>query len=228
MAKINELVYDVREAVEQFSSDSDLDNRYIIYLYNIKRAKYLRQDLNNFQKSWDNSIMQTFCVPMEIVSAETCSRNLECTRILRSKVPLPKAIELTDKVAISRVKPTNITSLPFTFLSLERGLYFNKSRFPKSIYAFIDTDNYLYAVSENESMFLINCITVSGIFEDPLSLQEFKDCCDCKDSNVCFDPLESEYPLQPHYIDLIKNEIVNEVLRKLEIPQDKNNNARED
>ena len=50
MAKFNEIIYDVREAVKQYSDDSELDDRYIKYLYNNKRSKYLRQDLNNYSK----------------------------------------------------------------------------------------------------------------------------------------------------------------------------------
>jgi len=73
MAKFEELAYDIREAVKAFSDDTELDNRYILYLYNIKRAKYLKQDLNNYQKTIDNSIKQTFCLDLEVVSANECS-----------------------------------------------------------------------------------------------------------------------------------------------------------
>lgn len=229
MATVAEIIYDVREMLEQYSDDSDIDNRYILYLYNIKRAKYLRQDLNNFQKSRDNSIMQSFCLSMEKVSSDKCNRDLKCSYILRSKKPIPKPIELHDRVAITRVKPTNRKSLPFTFTTLERAIYYSNSKFPNSIYSFIDTDGHLYVVSNNESHVLIDCIDVTGIFEDPISLKDYKNCCDCKDSNesTCFDEQTSEYPLQPHYIDLIKGEIANDLLNKLQTPQDIINNAKE-
>lgn len=51
MSKVNEIIYDVREAVRQTTDDTDISDRYILYLYNIKRSKYLRQDLNNLQKT---------------------------------------------------------------------------------------------------------------------------------------------------------------------------------
>ena len=56
MSKVNEIIYDVREAVRQTVDDSDISDRYILYLYNIKRSKYLRQDLNNLLKTIDISI----------------------------------------------------------------------------------------------------------------------------------------------------------------------------
>ena len=35
MAKVNEIIYDVREAIRQTTDDTDISDRYILYLYNI-------------------------------------------------------------------------------------------------------------------------------------------------------------------------------------------------
>ena len=67
MATTAEIIYDVREAIRQTTDDTDISDRYILYLYNIKRSKYLRQDLNNLQKTIDISILQTLCMELEEV-----------------------------------------------------------------------------------------------------------------------------------------------------------------
>ena len=65
---LNKLIFDVREYLKQYNNDSDLDDRYITYLYGIKRAKYLRQELNNFQRTTDITSTQTLCLKLEEVS----------------------------------------------------------------------------------------------------------------------------------------------------------------
>jgi hypothetical protein len=227
MAKLNEIVYDIREALKEFSDDSEIDNRHLIYLINTKRAKYLRQDLNNFQKVTDTSIQQTFCLELEVTSANQCGLDLGCNKIIRTKKPLPTAIELHTKPAITKIKPTNRIAAPFNFITRDKAPMLEYAPFNKSVYAFIDNDYHIYLISKGDAVNLLDCITVSGIFENPLKLSEYKTCCGCVDgeAEVCYNEEESEYPLQPHYVDLIKSEIVNDLLKLKQIPEDKINDA---
>jgi len=226
MAKLNEIVYDVREAIKEFTDDSEIDDRYIAYLYNIKRAKYLRQDLNNYQKTTDNSIKQTFCIGVEEVNAAECGVEYNCETLLRTKMTIPTPIELSSKAAITSVKPSTKLAKPFNFISREKAHWIEGSSFSGSVYAFLDTDGYVYLYSTSDGYKLLECITITGIFENPLELKEFPDCCDCTAAeSPCYDEDESEYPLQPHYIDLIRREIIAEFVQEKQIPEDKENDA---
>lgn len=225
MAKIDELIYSVKEAVNEYSDDTELDNRYIIYLYNIKRAKYLRQDLNRYERTTDISAQQTFCIKLEEVDANECSVDFDCEKILRSTVKIPKPIDLHTKVALTQVKPTNIISLPFNFISKERAIYIANAPFSKAVYTFYDPNGYIYVYSRSDIK-MLDCMTITGVFENPLELKNFKNCCDCTDiSESCFDESTTEYPLQAHLIDLIKNEIIQEIINKKKLPEDKENDA---
>lgn len=222
MPKLSELIYDIRESVKQFTDDSELDNRYIEYLYKIKRAKYLRQDLNNFQKAIDNSVKQTLCLEMELVDDSECRAG--CTKILRSKVTLPKLLELHTKSSITNVKSTDRVALPFNFTTKDKLAYLEGSRYNRAMYAFLDTDNYLYVTSKNESYKLLDCLTITGVFEDPTELENYKNCCSCEDiESVCY-TIDSEFPIQPRFIDLIRNEIIQQLITGIQIPEDKENN----
>ena len=227
MAKFNEIIYDVREAVKQYSDDSELDDRYIKYLYNNKRSKYLRQDLNNYLKTIDNSIQQTFCLELEEVSVTECSLNIDCETLLRTKQVLPKPLELHTKTALTKIKPPNRIGVPFNFITKEQIIMLDGAPFPNSIYAFLDVDNRIYLYSKSISYKLLDCLSVTGVFENPSELSNYSTCCGCDDSNICFDEAESEYPLQPHYIDIIREELVQMLVRKLQIPEDKNNNSND-
>lgn len=222
------LVYDVREHLKQYTNDSELDDRYILYLYGIKRSKYIRQDLNNIQRSVDAVITQTLCLELEEVSVLQCGLDLDCETIVRTKRPIPKPIELHIKSAITSVRPIKRISPSFNFISKERAVFSQYSVFNKGIYAFLDNDMHIYFVSQLDTLSLIDCISITAIFEDPLALADYKNCCGCDDEVKCFDLLKSEYPLQPHYIDLIKNEIVDELVNKLKIPEDTENNSDND
>lgn len=225
MAKVNEIIYDVREALNAFSDDYEVDDRYILYLYDIKRAKYLRQDINNYQKTIDNSVKQTICLGMEEVDGNECSIDYSCGTILRSKQSIPRPIEAHTKVAITKVKPVTRIGVPFSFISKDKAPFIENSPFPNALYAFLDVDNYIYVYSKSESYKLLDCITVTGVFEDPTSLSTYSTCCNCEESSACFDINESDYPLQPHYIDVIREEIIKDLIRSMQIPEDKVNNS---
>lgn len=224
MAKLEELIYDVREALNEFSDDSEIDNRYITYLYNIKRAKYLRQELNNMHRRIDLSIQQSVCLSLELVSGDEC--NDDCPKILRSTLPVPQPLELHTKPAIISVKPTTKISVPFNFVSKQKIAYIEGAPFGTSLYSFIDEDGYLYVYSLSEAYKLLKCVTVVGVFEDPLDLANYPACCDCTAfENPCYNEMTDEYPLQPHMIDLISKEIVKDLITKKQVIEDTENNA---
>lgn len=226
MALLKELIYDVREAVREYQDDSELDNRYITYLYNIKRAKYLRRELNNYSRSIDNSSQQTLCLSMELVDGDDCGD--DCPKLLRSTLVLPKPLELHSKVAIARVRPSNKISIPFNFITKERIAFIEGTSFVDSLYAFIDTDNYLYVYSLGDGYKLLDCVTVTGVFEDPISLADYPACCDCTAfTNPCYNELEDDYPLPPHFIDVIREEIVKDIVRTMTINEDKENDSND-
>lgn len=218
------MVFSVLEDLKLYTEDSDLSYEYITYLYGIKRSKYIRQDLNNFQKTTDLSITQTLCLELENVSVNECGLDFDCETIIRSKQPLPKLIDLHLKSAIISIKSTNKLSIPFSFTTKQKAVYNQHSKF-KTITSFLDNDGYIYVVSDNIETKLIDCITVTGIFEDPIELSKYKKCCNCDNNNICFDEMLSDYPLQAHYIDLIKNEIVKERIDLLRLKEDTENNS---
>lgn len=222
-----QLTYSVREGVRQYTDDSDISDRYIMYLFNLKRSKYLRNDLNNLQKTIDQSVLQQLCLELEEVSANECGITEDCGTIMRTKKKLPSPLELHLKSAIVHIRPTNRIAVPFNFVNKERAIFSKYSAFSQSIYAFLDTDDYIYLVSESNAVKLIECISVSAIFEDPLLLKDYINCCGCQIPKPCYDPLTTEYPLQAHHVDNITEEIIKMLVRRLQIPEDENNNAND-
>lgn len=225
---ISKLIYDVREALKEYSDDTELSDSYIIYLYDIKRSKYLRQDINNSQRTIDISVLQSLCLELEEVNINECGVELGCETIIRTKQAIPTPLQLHTKTALTRVSPADRISKPFNLISREKAVYAFGAPFPNSIYAFLHNDNHIYLTSKGNGLSLLECINVTGVFENPLDLVNYKNCCSCDEStisNVCFDIETTDYPIQPHYIDIIKNEIVNELARLNVIKEDKTNDS---
>ena len=225
---LSKLIYDIREYLKQYNNDSDIDDRYITYLYGIKRSKYLRQELNNFQRTTDITSTQTLCLGLEEIPINQCNIDFDCETIVRTKYPIPKPLELHIKSALTAVRSTNRISVPFSFVTKERALYSMHSSFNNGIFAFLDNDLHIYFISKLDTLKLIECITVTGIFEDPLELLNYTNCCGCNDASPCFDLDTVDYPLQPHYIDLIRGEIVQDLTSKFKIPEDNQNDSEDD
>ncbi len=224
---LERIIYDVREQLKLFTDDFEIDDRYIIHLFNIKRAKYLRQELNNYQRTTDVSVKQTLCLGLEKVTSNQCGLDYECGYILRTVREIPQPLELHIKSAITSVRPTNRIELPFNFVTKEKGIYSKYSPFNKAVFAFLDVDKHIYVVSTNDAVNMLECLTVTGVFEDPLDLKNYLDCCSCEDAKPCFDELKTDYPLQPHYVDLIKGEIIKELAARFNIPEDKENDSND-
>lgn len=224
---VEKLIYDIRESLKQYMNDSEIDDRYILYLYDIKRAKYLRQELNNYQRTTDITATQTLCLELEEVSVLQCGIDLDCETIIRTKQPIPKPLELHSKSSITSVRPIKRISPSFNFTTKERAIFSKHSPIKNSIFAFLDNDLYIYLLSDLDTIKMMNCITITAVFENPLDLQNYNNCCGCEKPDVCFDLDKSDYPLQPHYIDIIRTEIVNELINKLKIEKDNINNSED-
>lgn len=226
--QLSKIIYDIREATKEYIDDTEVDDRYLIHLLNIKRSKYLRQELNNMQRTTDSNTIQTLAVKLEQASAQECNLDLSCDTILRTCKKLPDPLQLHTKTGIIRVASIDRLSKPFNFVTREKAIYAPDSPFPNSIYTFLHDDGYLYVFSNNSSINLLECVSITGIWEDPTALSNFTTCCECneKEDTSCFN-IDSDYPIQPHLIDVIRQEIILEILRMKQIPEDKENNSND-
>jgi len=223
MALIEEIIYDVREGIKEYSDDSEFSNEYILYLYNIKRAKYLKQRLDRLGRKFDNRVLQTLCLELHEVDSNICGIET-CDKILSTKKVVPDFLQLSDKDAIERISPSDQLSKKFNTIPREKAAYYLDSNFSSKIKCYLHDDGHIYLLS-SEPIFT-NCISITGVFENPLDLKNYKNCCGCEDSLSCYDEMTTNYPLSPDLIDIIRLEIINELTsRKDPRLQDKNNDS---
>lgn len=225
MATKLEIIYDIKEYLKDYSDDAELSNEYILYLYRKKRSKYLRRLFNDFTRKFDNIVLQSFCVGLEEVDNNSCGLETDC-KILRSKVKIPEVIDLRSRLSITSIKPSNINSKAFKIINEEQVPYILEKTYNSGVYAFLK-DNYIYLISNDIASSLLECINITGLFENPEDLNNYTNCCGCENPVSCFDD-NTEYPLQGFLLDDISNEIKKELVSRINIPEDTINNSTED
>lgn len=228
--KLDKLIYDVREGVSQYQDDSLITDDYIIYLLGTFRSKILKNQLNNYQVIINPLTQQTLCLELEEVPVFECGIEFGCDTIIRTVRPIPLPLKSHLGLAITSVRTVDRLSIPMKPIQPESAPYHLKGKFNNSIYYFVGTDLKIYFVSKNTMLNLLDCISITGIFADPLELEEYSNCCNCEDSDEtkCFDIYESNYPADPDLADDITRYVIEKLINKLQTPTDNNNNATND
>ena len=222
---LNELVYQIYEALMINSDDTTLDRRLIETIINEERALMIRREINKNRSIDDNLIQDLGCVEMELASPtskECCDVPPGC-KILRSVKQIPNAIEVNQDKLITRIAPQDLTLKAFHFLELDAVPYFGNGRFNRNQIAAFLRNNYLFLISRREIDKLIGVITVHGVWENPKEAARFTDC----DDKPCWTP-ESKYPLNTWmWADPIKARVLEKLRSRLALPRDESNNAQD-
>lgn len=212
MIKTNELIYDLWQIVSPLiSDDSVLEERQLLYWINNNRSLWLHRELNKGFRTVDDAIVQSLgAVEFEIVDTIENNPYTGSAKILKSKVPIPVAIELDHGTAITRVGPLDIKCKPFKFVNYSSVPFVGHGKFNSSeIFCFLK-DGYMYITSNcnNPMMKTIKYVNIRGVFETPEEVGRFKEL----DGSPCW-TYDSAYPINRWMIDYLKGEIIKSDLK---------------
>lgn len=227
MATFNELIYDTMELLRgnQISDDTEISEDQVIYHWNNQRALWLRNEFNKPGRTIDPFLEQDLkCLELELAdSADCCEVTTDC-KILRTKLEIPKTIELHSSPAITRVGPVNKIKIPFSFTNYQKAIYDIEGKYTgkKGVFAFL-LNNRIYLLSKDPLVNMLDYINVRGVFADPTKLKDFK----CNDGTDCFS-LDDEYPINNWMIPYIKERVLQQFGMALQIPKDSANDSQED
>jgi len=226
MATYDKIVFDLMNIKRGQLSDDDIgDERQYEFWLNNTRALLIRQDNNKGRSLTENIIQDLGCVEIETADvAECCDMEYGCM-IKRTKLQLPRPIELSQQDAILRVGTIDKTSKAFTFVPYEQFIFSGNGRFNKYIIFVTYRNGRLYLSSSNNlTLKGMKWINVRGIFEDPRSVKDFTRC----DGTPCYTG-DSEYPMSNWMIEVVKKMILDTNIKTmLTIPADTTNDASGD
>lgn len=202
------------------SDDTDISTLNVGFHLSNQRALWLRNEFNKPGRVIDSQIVQTLCAELEPVSASECGCvDLDCY-VLRTKIKLPKLLELHSGPALVRVGPVNITVQKFNFVTQEQAILAAHNKYTKNAVNLFLYNSYLYLMTNNSSYQTLQYISIKGVFDNPLDLQGLK----CSE-DACF-TLDSEYPLPMWMYAYIREQVLNQFrVRSL---ADTANDAKED
>lgn len=219
MPTLNELTYQVLEGVRNDITDDDsIDKRLIHDIIHGQRALWLRNELNKDRHISDVFIQRLNCLPVSLVdAAECCDFSSDC-KVLRTQQQIPQPIGLHNKDAIVRVGPTILTLRPYSFMTYDRALFFGNGRVNRHSKAAYLRNGYIYVVSKDPAVNLLQSISVHGIFENPTEVTDLTSC----DGSPCWS-VDDEYPITEWLWQYVRPEVQKILLAKLSIPSDRSN-----
>ena len=228
MISLNQMIFQVYEALQISTDDTSLDKRLIKDVINQERANWIRKEHNKNRSIDDNIIQDLGCVELESVNRQSdrcCEVFIDC-KILRSKHTIPNAIELNHEKIITRISAVDFMSIPIYFMDYDHAIYYGNGRYNKKALGAFIKNNYLYIVYNKGSYNkLLQYVNVQGVFEDPTEAAKYVN---CETQQPCFD-WDDRYPINAWmWQTLVKPAVLNEFRTKRTLYKDENNNGKDD
>lgn len=220
--KASEIVYQILNELKSgaVSDDNVYSDRFILSLVNAYRAKLIRQD-----KSAGKLITGYYVQNLGEVELIKADKN-ECTIvsdcILRSKNPLPKAVDTSGTEMITYVGVLD-WNLKFDRVSANTAHYSQFAKYVGKEPKYITLGDYLYVV--NPPTNVLKYINVQGVFENPSEANSFRTCGNKID---CYTNLDYEYPLSLTISDAIRKLVIDEIKSGRVEARDTSNDTQND
>lgn len=213
----NEVIYSIREGVRQYSDDSSLSNRLILFNIDLERASYLKYYANKGELPDTNK--QTICLLLEETTNSECGCVSEDCTILRSVKKVPKMID-RGRVAIG-----TRDAIPIKIISWNQFIHAGNNKYNQNtIFASLNPDGKIYLKSNNNLHKLIDCIYLTATFENPKESEDFYD----TTGNLCYNAETDDYPLDADGFNRVRKVVLQSLLASLGVPEDLINNANDD
>lgn len=208
--------------ISQETSWSDVEILHALMRY---RSKVISEKMRSRTGHLSRFNLQTIaCIPLEKVDLNECPCAPEsgCS-FLKSKFKIPQPIgNLQSVVSLAG-------NIHYDYLQWERFEDIKNSRFKAErenpYYTLKDTSEgtFLYVYNDIHKEF----ITVTGIFQHPLEVQNFPNC-ESGEVDCCFNPMEAEFILDPELLPLTYDFTVQQLLRNKIQATDIYNNDQDD
>jgi len=206
------------------SDDSRLTDRHIYNKMVTVRSKLISQSAKKKQKINQWSYQTIPCI--ELIKAELhecpCIPPLGCD-ILRSKYPIPKPLTDLNSHLIQSVS-TLEGNVIFSEITWNEKKYKSSNKYTANKPDYFIRNNYLYITHRSG----LKVITLTGLFDNPLEVENFPSFCECDDCNNCESILEKEFPIDNDMIetliDITKIELIEQFSQMV---RDSSNNSED-
>ena len=205
---LNEIAYNLLNLIRGGRSNHDEHISLDQLKFNIKyyRAMFIRRDYarNGFISRHIEQDLGCLKI-VKVDASKCCSLPISCA-VYRTEQKIPKTIRFNFEEAITHVGDvTGTGTIPFVHSSTVKWLPYDK--YTKEKMKSYMIEDYLYIYNANGLEF----VNVRGIFEDPKTIVEFKDC----DSGDCYNDEDHDYPIPMDMITRINEGVLSGELQLL-------------
>jgi len=217
-----ELIDDIRERLQQYSDDTEVADMHISFLIDQARKMFIKQRYNKANKLVPSSIFQRINLLLDFEDDNEFD-DYSTDTILSTIDKIPTLIQ--SQVLDSRIKIDNgsYTDLKFILIDLDRFPYVGLNRLlPDTTYVALGYD-YKFKLKGLANRYkLLEEIRLYAVFENPEEAWML---------STTYDPdvnyWDVEYPIDSDMAVLIPDLIIKQLIEKLKLPIDTNNNASE-
>ena len=220
-----EIIFAIREKLKEYVDDTRFTDDYLLYLVDLKRATLLKQKYNRIQRQVDEQILQSVALEMvEEDASDFTAVPLEFGYdIVKSKLPLPKILDLDHKNVIERISTVGKLDIPINIVSRRRFTYAGTGDYDRDqFFAMMDNEGYIYIKGTTEEHRNYDYISVTALFERPMEVLDLITNNSDKDVN------DFKYPCKNELVDIIIDMIVQQLANIKSLPSDEDNNASDD
>jgi hypothetical protein len=202
------------------------DKRLLSHWVDTQRALWLSNEYNKGRDIMNNEVQIINSIEMQIDTASSVATSLPSgIALLKSTVQIPRTIQLQTRDGITAIRPLNKQFARFNYVPREQAVYSGNGMCNRNMIFFFKIDDYLYAKygTQNLKNNIPTHVSVEGIFESPLEIDDF---------NNTFDYIWNgthEYPISMKFVEYIKNAILEtNFISMLTAPEDNSANDEHD
>lgn len=209
----------VLDELKLFSDDSSFTQEHVIFLADKYRAFIIEQALRSkrFYEIPDSDY-QEICLDLEKATGA-----LACQGMLRSIQEIPTIMD----VGLTKVYPVEYFSAApiFTWVSTERFPYVGGGKWKENfVYVSESPSGRIYIKSRNGFLDGLKKLRLYAVFYDTVAAAELS----CKTCGKSCDVLDSDFPIDEHFVPGLIQYLVQELGGKVYLPNDRINNAHDD
>jgi len=151
-----------------------------------------------------------------------CIPPLGC-KVYRSRYKIPSPVSSSGKNIFGPVRTID-GSKEFAMLSNAQSSYSKYAKYASSVESVFIKNNYLYVLKSSGEML----VSITGIFQDPFEVAEFKTICQAENQPTCVSLLDQEFSMLSELEDKVINKAVEELaLVLVRMPKDIVNDGKE-
>ena len=222
-----EIVYDLKMIISngRISDDTVFDNRLLVTWINKQRALWLYNEYNKGREVMNNEVQALKEVEFAVIDGNISNSIMTNCKLLQSIQTIPRTMAIQIRDMITAVRPLQVTSQRFNYVSREEAVYSGNGKFNRDMLFIFKHGDRLYIKygDKNERTQIPKVLRVEGVFENPLEVDIFNGTID----NI-WDGVD-EYPISARFIEYLKGEILkSNVTSLLTYPEDRSNNDNYD